>query len=348
MDLPTNLDEVEVLLKRIRSAKDLFGADPKKTYHLLVRLTHPDRNPGDKRADPLFKEITRQYESLEVAPVTIKSKKRVYTLLKILAAGDIADLHLAQSAGHDKADTDLHDYVLKISRVLNGEKLLDNERKVLAEVLTKAADTTYRKYFPTLVESFPAQDKIAKRVNVFTYEPADFYTGEELHSKIPELTSRHLAWMFKRLLTAIGFVHRAGYIHGAILPPHIRIQTKSHGIQLTSFSHAVNKGEKIKTISGKYKEWYPPEVLAKEAAIPETDIYMAAKCMFYLAGVDPNKPANIPATQIPIPMQRFFQSCLLPGAKMRPDDAWALHDEFDELLKTLYGKPRFQHLHVPE
>jgi serine/threonine protein kinase len=343
--MPKTLEELEVLLKKIRTAKELFGADPKRTYHLLSRISHPDRNPGEKKADEIFKEITRLYESLDEAPITIKSKKRVYTLLKILKAGDAADIHLAQSMP-DKADTELHDYLLKISRIPNGEKLLENERKILGEILTKAGDTTYRKYFPTLVESFPAHDKFQKRVNVFTYEEENFYTGEELHEKLPAIDSKHIAWMFKRILTAIGFAHRAGFVHGAVLPPHVRINSKNHGVQLTSWGHAVPTKDIMTTVPAKYKDWYPPEVLEKKGAFPSTDIYLAAKTIFYLAGTNPNKP-TVPAKQIPIPMQRFFQSCLLPGAKMRENDAWKLETEFTDLLKTLYGQPKFVKLEVP-
>jgi len=119
-------------------------------------------------------------------------------------------------------------------------------------------------------------------------------------------------------------------------------------LQLTSWGHAVQAGKVVKTISALYKDWYPPEILAKQPVLPGTDIYMAAKCMFYLAGVNPNQPITVSAEQIPIPMQRFFQSCLLPGVKMRPDNAWDLHKEFDDLLKTLYGKPKFHHLVVPK
>ena len=37
-----SLDEVDALLRGDRSPKEIFGDDPKKTYHLLARLTHPD------------------------------------------------------------------------------------------------------------------------------------------------------------------------------------------------------------------------------------------------------------------------------------------------------------------
>lgn len=352
MDTPKTLDDVEKILKRVRTAKELFGPEPEKMHHVLLFITHPDRNPGDDKADSLFKEINRFWNSLSTPPAVIKSKKRSYTLLKILKAGDVADIHLGEGIGPDGVT---HEYLLKISRIVHGDKLLDNEQKIVKELLTKAGDTTYRKYFPTLVESFPATDKIQKRVNVFLHEGKS-HTAEDLHAKVPVLDSRHLAWMFKRLLIAIGFAHKTGYIHGAVLPSHVLFKEivdssppeLDHGAMLTSWGHAIKFGDTVKTISIKYKEWYPPEVLAKKPATAGTDIYLAAKIMFYLAGVDPNGKFTIPAKQIPIPMQRFFQSCLLPGAKMRPDNAWALHDEFDDLLKTLYGKPKFHHLYTPE
>ena len=47
---------------------------------------------------------------------------------------------------------------------------------------------------------------------------------------------------------------------------------------------------------------------------------------------------------MPPPMQRFVRSCLLEGPAMRPGDAWQLLDEFDGLLRGLYGPPTFHHL----
>ena len=47
---------------------------------------------------------------------------------------------------------------------------------------------------------------------------------------------------------------------------------------------------------------------------------------------------------VPLPMRRFIQTCLLESASMRPDDAWALMEDFDELLSALYGPPKFHEL----
>jgi hypothetical protein len=66
---------------------------------------------------------------------------------------------------------------------------------------------------------------------------------------------------------------------------------------------------------------------------------MAARCMIYLAGGDPL--SNRMPDTVPAPLRRFIHSCLLDGPRMRPDNAWALQEEFDDLLCQLYGSRKF-------
>jgi hypothetical protein len=265
--------------------------------------------------------------------LTVAGPKRTYTLVRHLAAGDVADLHLA-SAGESS-------YLLKISRIPGGAALLDNERRKLAHLLTKAGDSTYRRYLPTLAESFPAKDRFDKRVNVFLHEPG-FFTAEEVHDKHPALDGRHLAWIFKRLLTVLGFCQRQGVVHGAVLPPHVLLHAANHGVQLIGWGQSVELGEPINNISTHYRDWYPREVRKKQPACAATDLFLAAKCLVYLAGGDP--ATNRMPDSVPAPLSRFVATCLLPPAAMRPDDAWQVLDELDELLGRLYGAPKFVQL----
>ena len=334
------LNELEQMLAVAREPKDLFGDEPDKTKTHLLASVHPDRHLGEEsRASALFDKINKLFDQLKSPPTVIKSPKREYRILKLLVVGDVADLHLATST----VDGVQKDYVLKVSRVVGGDKLLETEQKHLAKLLTAAATGTYSHYLPLLVESFLAKDKIQKRVNVF---PADsgFYTLEQVHAKHPELDGRHLAWIFKRLLTVLGFAKQQGVVHGAVLPAHIRLDAKNHGLQLVGWGQSVAPETPVKVISSKWCEWYPQEVLGKKPVGAETDLLMGASCMVYLSGGDP-MTGQMPKS-VPVKISRFIQSCLLDGRSMRPPDPWDLLEEFDDTLKSVYGKPRFHKLEI--
>jgi hypothetical protein len=279
-------------------------------------------------------------DPFEDLPSTVQSPKRLYTLQRLLAVGDVADVYVG-SAESDPVTRAQMNYVVKVSRIPVGQALLDNERKVLVNLLTTAGDTTYRRYLPTLAESFPVRDRIGKRVNVFLYEPG-LRTLEEVHEQLPALDGRHLAWIFKRLLTVLGFSHREDIVHGAVLPCHVLIEAAGHGLQLVGWGQSVAGGQRIKTVPTRYKDWFPSEVLKKQPAGPATDLFLAARCLVYLAGGDP--VANWMPEAVPRPMQRFLSTCLLDKARMRPNDAWAVLEEFDALLHQLYGPPKFHEL----
>jgi len=46
-------------------------------------------------------------------------------------------------------------------------------------------------------------------------------------------------------------------------------------------------------------------------------------------------------------VRNFLRSCLLTSPARRPDDAWDLHDELDEVLRRLVGRPTYRPLAMP-
>jgi serine/threonine protein kinase len=268
--------------------------------------------------------------------ITIPSPQRRYALEGLLAAGDVADIHAA--AADDLGAPPDERYVLKVSRGRQTNEFLDHEHSILANLQEKARDTTYRHYLPVLVESFATPDKPARRINVFRYEPG-LHTLEQVHQQHPALNGRHLAWIFNRLLTVLGFCHRHGIVHGAVLPCHVLIHAPSHGLQLVGWGQSVRSGGLVHLLSSGYEPWYPPEVRQVLPASAATDLFLAARCMVYLAGGDPLR-SQVPPS-IPPPMRQFFAGCLLEGPRMRPDDAWSVQDEFGDMLRRVFGPPTF-------
>jgi hypothetical protein len=176
---------------------------------------------------------------------------------------------------------------------------------------------------------------------VFRWEPG-FYTLEQVHEQHPALDGRHLAWIFKRLLTVLGLCHRQGIVHGAVLPCHALVHAAGHGLMLVGWGGSVWARRPIGDVPPRYRDWYPAEVLRRQPAGPATDLFLAARCVVYLAGGDP-LTNRMPET-VPAPLRRFVGTCLLESAAMRPNDAWALLDDFDGVLRAVYGPPKFHDL----
>jgi serine/threonine protein kinase len=228
-----------------------------------------------------------------------------------------------------------------VARGPQGNARLDAERHALTTLLRAAGTTTYRHYLPAVADSFSATGRGLRRINVFRAEPG-FHTLEQIHEQHPALDGRHLAWIFKRMLTVLGFCHRRGFIHGAVLPCHTLIHTPGHGLKLVGWGQTVGVGRRVRDMPARYRDWYPPEVHDRRPAGPATDLFLAARCLVYLAGSDPLS-GRMPDT-LPAPMRQFVGTCLLESAAMRPDDAWAVAEDFGDLLQSVYGPPKFHEL----
>ncbi len=263
-----------------------------------------------------------------------------WTPPRLLARGDAADIRLATAADGLPVDPEAS-YLLKIARGPEGATHLDAERSALPKLLRAAGDSTYRKYLPDLVRSLRAVDRVAKPVNVFRFEPG-FHTLEQVHEQHRALDGRHLAWIFNRLLTVLGFCHRQNVVHGAVLPCHALVDAQSHGLRLVGWGQSVAAGRPLRGVPARYRDWYPAEVRSRQPAGPATDLFLAARCAVYLAGGDP-LTNRMPET-VPAPMRRFLGTCLLESPRMRPGDAWALLEDFAGLLRALYGPPEFHEL----
>jgi serine/threonine protein kinase len=313
------LNEIETLLTK--SPKAIFGADIDAEERRLLAACHPDLHGGDVIAAELFKRVKSLASQLRKPPVIIKGKRHTYSLGQLLWTGDVSDIFTAEADGAE--------YLLKVSRVPGADGLLNNESDALSKIHKAATDTKYRLYVPLLVETIQVRDKFPKRINVFHRE-SGVYSLPDVIAKHGRLDGRHLGWIFKRLLTILGFAHQQGIVHGAVLPPHIVLNPDNHGLCLVGWGQSVKSGSPLSVALKSHRDWYPPEVAAKKPATAATDIYMAAKCALHLTG-----------GSMPSHFQGFLNACLLDGQSMRPDDAWSLYDEFDDLLRRVYGPPKF-------
>ncbi|WP_174532874.1 serine/threonine protein kinase [Micromonospora chalcea] len=304
-------EEAIRLVTAARTDADLFGADePARRYRELVGALHPDRLGA---ADPLVRAAAAE------ALVTVTTRWRTPAPMY---AGDVADLH-------DHGDGRL----LKVARHPGDNDLMAREARALRRIAERG-DAKHLAYVPRLVDSYPARDPstgVQRQVNELVTVPG-LRSLDDVRRAYPDgLDPRDAAWMWRRLLVALGLAHRAGVVHGAVLPRHVLIEPDAHGLVLVDWCFSAEPGGLVPALVPGHEDWYPPEVAAKRQCGPGTDIAMAARCMTWLM-----------ADRAPRELRAFAAGCQGAALATRPDDAWRLLRELDEVLHRLYGPRTFR------
>lgn len=101
-----------------------------------------------------------------------------------------------------------------------------------------------------------------------------------------ELPQEHVNWILSRILEFVCWMPQIKYIHSGINPSSVFVVPETHGIIITSFYHMV-KNTKLKTVSAKYRNWYPNAVFSKmyeNFKAGSIDLELAKKTAIYLLG----------------------------------------------------------------
>jgi serine/threonine protein kinase len=309
-----NTDEAIALVERA-TAEELFGgADAHQRYRTLAKLIHPDAvGPRGTRAFARLSELWRNRG-------TIRSARGVYSTATLEFRGDLANLYKVPE-GH-----------LKLVRDPACNDLMAREAAALRR-LAEHGDPRYLPYLPRLVDAFRHKAGVVRRGNVVAVSARRLHSLREVAERRPHGLDPHdAAWMWRRLLVGLGTAHRAGVIHGAILPEHVLIEPDDHGVVIVDWCYSAGgPGERIPAIVPRHRDRYPAEVLDRGIPGPYTDLAMAAGLMAGLMG-----------DRAPKALRRFADGCRLASPRRRPDDAWRLLAELDELLHRLYGPRKFR------
>ena len=359
------LPDLIELLRRAASPADVFGALDgdqsaalKRRYRALAAATHPDRNPRmAAAAHEAFQALQRWYAlaQREVASggygrpprVEVVTKLRRYHGDAVPLRGDLCDLFPA-AASPAPVDGDSGERVLlKVARNPRNNDLLAAEIQALRRIGGALMGRAVRAHFPTAVEPFLLRDAAgAQRQGIVLRAEGGFVTLAEVLRAYPRgIDLSDAAWMFNRVLAALGSAHALELVHGAVTPAHVLIRLSDHNGMLIDWCYSVPAGEPLKAIARPYAADYPPEVDARLPATPATDLYMAARCLSRLLGGDGGVDALPPS--VPRSIRALLRACLLPAPQRRPDDAWQLFDDFQAILGRLYGPRVFRPFHMP-
>lgn len=331
------------VLEQVLAAKkpsDLFGdkdaGAAKPIHRRLLKQVHPDLfEPQHRaRAEQAVANLNTLWDQLtkpKSADIVITTKRYSHTLGELHARGDICNVYLATSDG---AKT-----VVKLPRSPKNSDLVVNEAKVLKKINAEVS-SELRAFYPELLDVFKQRDestKIERRGVVMTLHKTGFVTLTDVRKKFPQgIDPRDMAWMFRRLLIALGGLHDIGVVHGAVVPDHMLMELSAHGFVLVDYSYASTEGSIIPAFAKGWEKAYPDEVGVKLTPTPATDLYMAAKVLEYGMG-----------EQAPRQLRAFVKGCTVGTQANRPGNAWELLAEFTELIERLYGPRRFRVFRLP-
>lgn len=340
------------LLKTAQYPEDIFGSELVKTFREYARMLHPDQHPGDSAAEDGFKRLNdfkmiadRKIEAGTYGdrtaigkPITLKTKKDVFTITELIAHGDLCQVYGGTTNNGDHV-------AVKVCRSPANNDLVANEAARLKEMWSAPGkDTPVMKHIPKLIDAFVLnQGKVNKQVVVLNRFEG-YVTLTEVINAFPKgVALADAAWMFNRVLGALVATHQAGIVHGAVLPRHCLIHVETHGGALLDWSYAVKNGECIKAIIPEKKAFYPSEVFEKKPATFGTDLYMAAKTFCALLSGD-STGQQLP--MLPRNVMGLMRACWLSGPH-RTQDVFELFEDFKKALEDNFGKPKFRHFVMP-
>jgi hypothetical protein len=349
-------------IRAARRSDDLFSAierpedisDCKRTFMDLVRLVHPDVVPTSLRdkataahgkLSALYAAHTQSATALEQGQglhiSAVASDDRAYTMRHFpdwtCSRQDSATSEAENSSGAP-ALVALHE------SIANCAADLDREARLLT-ALTAARAPQAEAFFPGLLESLRFEvDGEPHTANALTgYEGTFSLEDIRLRWFRDGLDLRAGAWIWRRLLFALGHAHNAGLVHGFVLPEAIRILPAEHGLVLSDWCHGSAQGVAAPPLPdraslARHSDFYPSNLFSGETIDPGSDIFMATKTMSWLT-----KPVDLAIPEV----AAFIRGCTLESSHQQPQDAFALLAEFDKLLEELFGPRKFTPLVMP-
>jgi hypothetical protein len=271
---------------------------------------------------------------------------RVYVIEGLLARGDSSDVFRARWAMR------LGELcVLKVTRSLADGDLVRREWDAIVKL--RASTVAGTEHFASLLpapiargvlrETTPEGETLERAAAVYQWRSGFVHTLADVIAAHPEgVDGRIGVWLWKRLLEMLHFLHSAGMVHGAVLPPHVLVHPRDHGATLVGFATATPAGGSLVARSAAFDAWYATK---DPVASPATDLVMAARCVAAaLSPVTSRSTFTAPAS-LPPPFASLLSE-VLQGVP-RATTAWALRDRLNAASREAYGPARYAPLSMP-
>jgi hypothetical protein len=303
-----------------------------RKYKNLLRRTHPDMFNLPEEKETANKAFIRLNELWEAYSNPTKRKTQATNVITTRRHTYVLGENRWKSEGYTTLAA-TYDAGYKVAHITLPHSPADNDLMLewahnLKQAFAKV-DDQYKPYLPQMLESFKIHNKGVTLQAVSYSLPEGMFSLREVKEDYPEgLDAKDVAWMFRRVLIALGNTHDAGFVHGGINLDSVLIHPEFHGVILTNWQYSVEHGMSLKALPVESKGYYPEYVFAKEPASYRLDILLAAKTFQELGG-----------DRLPRRMRAFFKGCQVSSMP----EARYLLAEYDELLEDMWGERRFHH-----
>jgi len=300
----------------------------RRLEELYAEALQPRDRPGEaldyRHAAPLDDERLR---------FSVRTGRGAYEVTGSLARGDVASLYEGRATEGPHAGRRL---VLKLADAPADNDLMLDEVAALERLW--AGNGPQRKHLPELIDHFRAPDG---RVGVIL-ERLDGLDLVEIRRRLPGgMPPQHVIWVMRRLLSALGYAHGLGMVHGNIEPAHVIVRPRDHNVFLVDWCYSVI--EPAKTGRGfkvENPDFSPPEVGQRKPPLPASDLYAAGKCMAFLLGSPAGSDA--PPASTDERLFRFVRYLTRVSPLQRAQDAWDMFAELGRIRRALFGAHRFE------
>lgn len=303
-------------------------------------------HPAYAQGRNYFNQSLSRRQGGQAADRHFATLRRDYQVVCLVAEGDYSQLfgaYMANEAGEEER------VVIKIVDDPADNDLLQNELRVLEYLQVQPGNQ--QQHLPVLVDRFVTAS--AGHVSGECYGSVmKYFDGLDLlelrgRPKYADgIPDYHAAWILERLLSATGFVHSCGVVHGNIEPAHIMIRPRDHNLNLVDWSYAavnpLQSGDCYRVFND--VGYSAPEIRNGAKPHPSADLYAIGKSMVGLLG------GNVQTGEMPDTVDQKFQRLVnlmtLEDPSARAQDAWVMYHLLREVRREVWGGQKFIPLEV--
>jgi len=256
-----------------------------------------------------------------------------WSLGRMVARGEISDLYRAQRA---RVPTEA--VLSKFLRSGGKSIFFEREWKVLQKLwsgeISGVASLGKRIPQPVCRGKVDGSAYSGTESMVFRWAWGFSHDFDSVHGFFPEgIPPRIAVWMWRRILETLAFLHSGGFVHGAVIPPHLLVEEKEHGIRMVGFGRAGKIGGSIEALPEGFESY---QCEGARTLKPVIDLVMSARSMIFVLGGD------LEEKTLPESVPESLRETLWRISALRAGiDAWKLREELGRLAEKEFGPPEY-------